>query len=160
MGEGIRTAKVVALLKEAGRPDRARRRARANVETDKAVYPIESSFVGTMGEWNTKVDETVEIGQELGPSSSKAPIWKINWKRRGGSPRETAAPAPTPVRKLRLRASRPCPPRSRRKLGRVVPANLQIDARWEAIRETREAAKKGDGDRRAFTLGHDRVGRR
>ena len=32
-----------------------------------------------------------------------------------------------------------------RKLGRVVPANLQIDARWDAIREAREAAKKSDG---------------
>ena len=32
-----------------------------------------------------------------------------------------------------------------RKLGRVVPANLQIDARWDAIRDAREAAKKSDG---------------
>jgi pyruvate/2-oxoglutarate dehydrogenase complex dihydrolipoamide acyltransferase (E2) component len=32
-----------------------------------------------------------------------------------------------------------------RRLGRVVPANLQIDARWEAIRKAREAAKKVDG---------------
>jgi 2-oxoisovalerate dehydrogenase E1 component len=32
-----------------------------------------------------------------------------------------------------------------RKLGRVVPANLQIDARWEAIRKAREAGKKSDG---------------
>jgi len=31
-----------------------------------------------------------------------------------------------------------------RKLGRVVPANLQIDARWGAIRDAREAAKKND----------------
>ena len=36
------------------------------VETDKAVYPIESSFAGVMGEWKTKVGDTVEIGQELG----------------------------------------------------------------------------------------------
>ena len=32
-----------------------------------------------------------------------------------------------------------------RKLGRVVPANLQIDARWDTIRDAREAAKKSDG---------------
>src|SRR5205807_7297947 len=31
-----------------------------------------------------------------------------------------------------------------RKLGRVVPANLQIDARWRAIRSARETAKKHD----------------
>ena len=40
--------------------------ALCEVETDKAVYPIESSFAGTMGEWKTEVDATVEIGQELG----------------------------------------------------------------------------------------------
>ena len=40
--------------------------ALCEVETDKAVYPIESSFAGTMGEWKTKVGDTVEIGQELG----------------------------------------------------------------------------------------------
>ncbi len=32
-----------------------------------------------------------------------------------------------------------------RRLGRVVPANLQIDARWDAIRDARAAAKKADG---------------
>ena len=31
-----------------------------------------------------------------------------------------------------------------RKLSHVIPANLQIDARWDAIREAREAAKKKD----------------
>ncbi|MEP6956589.1 MAG: 2-oxo acid dehydrogenase subunit E2, partial [Chthoniobacterales bacterium] len=32
-----------------------------------------------------------------------------------------------------------------RRLGRVVPANLQIDARWDAIREARASLKKTDG---------------
>jgi 2-oxoisovalerate dehydrogenase E1 component len=32
-----------------------------------------------------------------------------------------------------------------RRLGRVVPANLQINARWDAIRKARAAAKKKDG---------------
>ncbi|PYJ38935.1 MAG: hypothetical protein DME84_03615 [Verrucomicrobia bacterium] len=31
-----------------------------------------------------------------------------------------------------------------RKLSHVIPANLQIDARWDVIREAREAAKKKD----------------
>jgi pyruvate/2-oxoglutarate dehydrogenase complex dihydrolipoamide acyltransferase (E2) component len=31
-----------------------------------------------------------------------------------------------------------------RKLNRVIPANLQIDARWEAIQEARQAVKKTD----------------
>ena len=40
--------------------------ALCEVETDKAVYPIESSFAGTMGQWKVEVGATVEIGQELG----------------------------------------------------------------------------------------------
>src|SRR5207249_9302660 len=32
-----------------------------------------------------------------------------------------------------------------RKLSRVIPANLQIDARWDAIRKAREGAKKKNG---------------
>src|ERR1700736_3817961 len=32
-----------------------------------------------------------------------------------------------------------------RKLSRVIPANLQIDARWEAIHKARDAAKKKNG---------------
>ena len=55
MGEGIRSAKVVALLKKPG--DRIELDdPLCEVETDKAVYPIESSFAGTMGEWKTEVD--------------------------------------------------------------------------------------------------------
>ena len=45
----------------------------------------------------------------------------------------------------RLRIEPALSPTITRRLGRVVPANLQIDARWDAIREAREAAKKSDG---------------
>src|SRR5207237_3635965 len=65
MGEGIRNAKIVSLLKKPG-DHVALDDELCEVETDKAVYPIQSSFAGVMGEWKTKVGDTVEIGQELG----------------------------------------------------------------------------------------------
>src|SRR5438309_3201245 len=65
MGEGIRNAKIVSLLKNPGDPI-ALDDDLCEVETDKAVYPIQSSFAGKMGEWKTKVGDTVDIGQELG----------------------------------------------------------------------------------------------
>src|SRR5207244_11613355 len=65
MGEGIRNAKVVSLLKNPG-DTIALDDELCEVETDKAVYPIQSSFAGVMGEWKTKIGDTVDIGQELG----------------------------------------------------------------------------------------------
>src|SRR5438093_2900611 len=50
MGEGIRNAKVVSLLKKSGDPV-ALDDELCGVETDKAVCPIQSSFAGVMGDW-------------------------------------------------------------------------------------------------------------
>jgi pyruvate/2-oxoglutarate dehydrogenase complex dihydrolipoamide acyltransferase (E2) component len=146
MGEGIRSAKVVALLKKPG--DRIELDdALCEVETDKAVYPIESSFAGTMGQWKVEVDATVEIGQELGT------ILVESADHVEGTPREPVAavagrgsipekPRPTTAATRREPALSPT---ITRKLSRVIPANLQIDARWDAIRKAREAAKKKNG---------------
>ncbi len=94
MGEGIRSAKVVALLKKPG--DRIELDdALCELETDKAVYPIESSFAGTMGEWKTKVDDTVEIGQELGTILAEgAELDEQIEAATEVSARETSPPAP------------------------------------------------------------------
>ncbi|MDQ3117711.1 MAG: thiamine pyrophosphate-dependent enzyme [Verrucomicrobiota bacterium] len=148
MGEGIRSAKVVALLKKPG--DRIEfDDSLCEVETDKAVYPIESSFAGTMGEWKTAVDETVEIGQELGTILTESEgddlAEQLEAAAEVSADEEPAsAPPASPVKRETSRE----PALSAtitRKLGRVVPANLQIDARWDAIREARAAAKKRDG---------------
>ena len=73
MGEGIRNAKIVSLLKKPGDPIHSM--TICEVETDKAVYPIQSSFAGVMGEWKTKVGDTVEIGQELGTILTSEPAF-------------------------------------------------------------------------------------
>ena len=159
MGEGIRNAKIVSLLKEPGDAI-ALDDPLCEVETDKAVYPIESSFAGVMGEWKTKVGDTVEIGQELGTivtaeasfadqfqaaaKESAAGVAVAAGADRGRSmpEREFTQPgSPTPATTIEPALS----PTITRKLSRVIPANLQIDARWEAIQKARDAAKKKDG---------------
>jgi 2-oxoisovalerate dehydrogenase E1 component len=152
MGEGIRNAKIVSLLKKPDDPV-ALDDELCEVETDKAVYPIQSSFAGVMGEWKTKVGDTVEIGQELGTlftdEGSLADQFQATAEVSADAV-ETAVPSRkqpelTPEDKRRYSGIEPAlSPTIMRKLGHVIPANLQIDARWDAIQEAREAAKKKD----------------
>jgi pyruvate/2-oxoglutarate dehydrogenase complex dihydrolipoamide acyltransferase (E2) component len=167
MGEGIRNAKIVSLLKKPGEQIQLDDEL-CEVETDKAVYPIQSSSAGVMGEWKTKVGDTVEIGEELGTivtsesafaeqldaaakESSAASVaagvdrvraaTEISMKRPGSSAfAEATADRPAPATAIEPALS----PTITRKLSRVIPANLQIDARWDAIQEARQAVKKTD----------------
>jgi len=155
MGEGIRNAKVVSLLKKPGDPIELDDEV-CEVETDKAVYPIQSSFAGVMGEWKTNLGDTVEIGQELGTlitrerafadqfetaAKRSAVVAAIDDRGRTGHKAASEEPrSPTPATRIEPALS----PTITRKLSRVIPANLQIDARWDAIRVARGTAKKKD----------------
>jgi 2-oxoisovalerate dehydrogenase E1 component len=166
MGEGIRNAKIVSLLKKPG--DRVELDDElCEVETDKAVYPIQSSFAGVMGEWKTKIGDTVDIGQELGTlftqeeslvarfeaaaevSANRKPVEAVVSAAgpgdgdRGRISPETVSKKPGSA--IPATAVEPAlSPTVTRKLSRVIPANLQISARWDAIRDARELAKKDD----------------
>jgi 2-oxoisovalerate dehydrogenase E1 component len=158
MGEGIRSAKIVSLLKNPG--DRISYDDElCEVETDKAVYPIQSSFAGVLGDWKTKVGDTVEIGQKLGTiitaepsfgdqSQEAAKVSEVGAVAAGAdcglsvSPRQITRPgSPTPATVIEPALS----PTITRKLVHVIPANLQIDARWDAIRKSRDAVKRKNG---------------
>lgn len=158
MGEGIRNAKIVSLLKKPGDPI-ALDDELCEVETDKAVYPIQSSFAGVMGEWKTKIGDTVDIGQELGILFTEdesladqfAAAAEVSAKRgsaTAGGDRGRTAPETVlkkPGSAIPATAIEPAlSPTVTRKLSLVIPANLQIDARWDAIRDARELAKKRD----------------
>jgi 2-oxoisovalerate dehydrogenase E1 component len=153
MGEGIRNAKVVSLLKNPG-DTIALDDELCEVETDKAVYPIQSSFAGLMGEWKTNVGDTVEIGQELGTIVTAEPSLADQFKEAAEeSPGAVEAAVPSrkqseiaPEDRRRYREIEPAlAPTITRKLLHVIPANLQIDVRWDAIRKTRDAAKTKNG---------------
>jgi 2-oxoisovalerate dehydrogenase E1 component len=159
MGEGIRSAKIVSLLKKSGEPIQVDDEL-CEVETDKAVYPIQSSFAGTMGDWKTKVGDTVDIGQELGTIVTSEPAFAEQFEAAAKSSAAsvagrvdrgraaTEAPARKSESTPRATAIEPVlSPTITRKLNRVIPANLQIDARWEAVQKARQGVKKTDGKR-------------
>ena len=161
MGEGIRDAKIVSLLKKPGDAI-ALDDPLCEVETDKAVYPIESSFAGVMGEWKTEVGDTVDIGQELGTiltreASLADQVQAATKESPDGEtvvagavpPAESnreAAPLSSKSTSTEAVTREPAlSPTITRKLSRVIPANLQIDVRWDSIRNAREVAKKQNG---------------
>jgi 2-oxoisovalerate dehydrogenase E1 component len=147
MGEGLRSARVVALHKQPG--DKVNLDdVLCEVETDKAVYPIEASFAGTFKTWKIQPDDVVEIGQEIALVAA------------GAAPAVTAAaPAHPSLQQLQQRPATPAPPAARpgerrepalppaitRRLDSVIPANMEMDVRYGPIRAAREEAKKQAG---------------
>ncbi len=146
MGEGIRAVRVVSLLKKAGDPI-GLDEPLCEVETDKAVYPIESSLVGVLQEWRCKIDDVVEIGREIvlltvdaaaAPKAAPTPhapvlppslqqLQQVPRAARSESAQASLAPALAPA--------------ITRRLAGVIPANMQLDARWENLRRARETIK-------------------
>ena len=109
MGEGIRNAKIVSLLKKPGEQIQLDDEL-CEVETDKAVYPIQSSFAGVMGEWKTKIGDTVEIGQELGTILTTEPAFAEQFEtaaKKSSAKRETVEAAVSAAESDDTRAARP-----------------------------------------------------
>ncbi|HWA27722.1 MAG TPA: thiamine pyrophosphate-dependent enzyme [Lacunisphaera sp.] len=158
MGEGLRSARVVALNKKPGDPVRLDE-VLCELETDKAVYPVESSFAGTFKSWQIQVDDTVLIGQAIaivtGDAASVAGLAAATThaKKEAAAPAavpKSAAPAPAvlstpPPMQGNVRPPALSPAITRR-LDTVVPANLLMDCRWEAIRLAREQVKAQHGN--------------
>ncbi len=157
MGEGLRSARVVTLNKKPG--DAVKHdEVLCELETDKAVYPVEASFAGTFKEWRIKLEDTVLIGQDIalvtGDAASVAGL-----PVEGAAKKPAAAPSAPAVSSAAKTVSAPAvvsqptklmqgnvrppalSPAITKRLDTVVPANLLMDCRWEPIRLAREQAK-------------------
>ena len=171
IGEGIRDARVVSLLKQPGdlvQPDEAL----CEVETEKAVYPIESAHAGVFAGWKVKVDETVLVGQAIGVLVPPGVDWQLAAPDAAEAAHPAAlpaaaahAPAPLPAAAAAM-ASRPglagvsleeigAPPGAvrrepvlspaiSRRLEPVIAATIELAIDWSAIRAARQTAKQRD----------------
>jgi len=152
MGEGLRSARVVALHRQPGdrvNPDDVL----CEVETDKAVYPIEASFSGTFKAWKIKTDDMVEIGQEIAVvtgdpaslsslTSPGAPASHPSLQQLQATPNPTVSSKPAPIPGPAGERREPALPAAiTRRLSAVIPANMEMDVRYAALRAAREQAK-------------------
>ncbi len=136
LGEGIASAKVIVLLAKPGEAIE-QDDALCEVETDKALFPIESPIEGVLQEWLVEEGDDVEVGQVI------AKVILKDADVRPLPPR--AAPEP-PAEKERGSSIRPTEgglsPHIIAQLKNVVPAHMTVKAEWTAIRSARAEAKE------------------
>jgi 2-oxoisovalerate dehydrogenase E1 component len=157
LGEGISQARVIGILKQTGdavEPDDGL----CEIETDKAVFPIEASHKGTLVEWLIEDGAEIQVGQIIahlllaeGEEASELVDDGEN------SPAETSVPPASAPRKI-VAFDAPAPaPLSRdegarerssglsaeiiRQMQGLVPATITLKARWDKIKEARAKAK-------------------
>lgn len=136
LGEGIRTARVVSVLKQAGEAVSADDPL-CEVETDKAVFPIECDEDGVLLEWKVQEDDEVDVGQALAVLQlAESPESVVE----EGAPDANSAAA-TGATNVRRALS----PEAVRQLQGIVPATIEVTCRWDAVRDARLRSKETPG---------------
>ncbi|MGB0334267.1 MAG: thiamine pyrophosphate-dependent enzyme [Opitutales bacterium] len=130
LGEGIRVARVVSILKHPGETIRADD-ALCEVETDKAVFPIECDEDGILGEWCVSVDDEVKVGQDLVELKMNGPVSGVPLVQK-----EVSLPSDEQKRTGGLSQE------AVKQLQGIIPATIDITCRWEAVRDARLRSKK------------------
>jgi 2-oxoisovalerate dehydrogenase E1 component len=139
LGEGITCARVISLIAQPG-DEIEQDDPLCEVETDKALFPIEAPFAGKFLGWKIEEEEEVDVDQviaeiEVVQSSVPEPP-------QGGVHAHTADA-------IHEVSGKPTegglPPQVIGQIKNVVPAHMTVMAGWTQIRETRKAAKETMG---------------
>ncbi|MGJ8637926.1 MAG: thiamine pyrophosphate-dependent enzyme [Opitutaceae bacterium] len=130
LGEGIRVARVVSVLKNAGDAVKADDPL-CEVETDKAVFPIECDEDGTLESWKVSDGDEVTVGQDLA-------VLRL-------SPSASADPVSTPAAQGSSERTGALSAEAMKQLQGVVPATIDMTCRWEAVRDARLRSKQAPG---------------
>ncbi|MBL6913085.1 MAG: 2-oxo acid dehydrogenase subunit E2 [Puniceicoccaceae bacterium] len=131
LGEGIRVARVVSILKQSGETVRADDPL-CEVETDKAVFPIECDEDGVLGEWQIAQDDEVKVGQDL-----------IALMMSGAAPRPVMLTSPETPDAIKRTGG--LSQEALKQLQGIVPATIDMTCRWETVRDARLRSKKTPG---------------
>jgi len=138
LGEGIRVARVVSILKQSGETVKADDPL-CEVETDKAVFPIECDEDGVLGQWQISEDDEVKVSQDLveltlsGSHAVTTPAPAIPVATNGAVPYDA------------LKRTGGLSQEAVKQLQGIVPATIDVTCRWETVRDARLRSKKTPG---------------
>jgi 2-oxoisovalerate dehydrogenase E1 component len=136
LGEGIRAARVVSILRAAGEAVQADDPL-CEVETDKAVFPVECDEDGILGEWQIAEDDEVKVGQSLVELSLSGAVPDAI-----GQP---AAPSAEPPAVAGSKAVAGLSAEAVQALQGIIPATIEMTCRWETVRAARLRSKQTPG---------------
>lgn len=168
LGEGIHSARIISLSKKPGDPVVCDD-ALCELETDKAVFPVESPKNGTLISWFVKPDDEVTVGQEIAevrlptaspaaPAAASSPIAVRTSQGTAEMPPETSLVA-APRKLLSNLITRVFHSEGEREkksglsseviqqMQGIVPATITLKAKWDAIREGRKHAQNRWGSK-------------
>lgn len=146
LGEGIATARVISLLVEAGGTVEADQ-AICELETDKAVFPMEAASDGVLVEWEVKEGDEVHVGQ---PIAAFAPAEEVPDHRQ--SPVDYSGDELANIRQQQvyeadngdIAKTSGLSAEIIHQMQGLVPATIFMEADWRNIRQARAEAKKKD----------------
>lgn len=139
LGEGITSARVTALLVAEGehvQPDDPL----CEVETDKALFPIESPFSGKLVRWRIEEEADISVGQVIADIASAENLSSDVPSKAQASPVEDTSQLES-TGEAAVPQSGGLSNRVIAQLKDVIPVHMTVKAAWSPIRSAREAAK-------------------
>ena len=136
LGEGIRVARVISILKHAGDEVKADDPL-CEVETDKAVFPIECDEDGVLGEWQIAEEDEVAVGQELVALTLSGAVAEATNAKRAAAAEPVASGTLKKTAGLSLEAIK--------SLQGIIPATIEMNCRWENVSAARLRSKQTSG---------------
>lgn len=124
LGEGLREARMIEIFKKEGERV-SQDDPLCEVETDKAIFPVESSVEGVIGKWLVKEEDIIQVGQEI------AEIITIGGDKNANSLGETIKKADDG----HITEKGALSPEIIKQLSGVLPASLGVIAEWESLRK-------------------------
>lgn len=140
LGEGLLEARVVEIFKQPG--DAIRQDdPLCEVETDKAVFPVESPIDGVLKEWLVEKNQMIKVGQPIvDVSGSTTKVKKVLHEATHAPSVEM--PSKTTKAENQLTEKGALSSSILKQLQDIVPASLSVTGDWQGLRELMSKLKR------------------